>query len=702
MTTPENAPAVASGTATAPASAPAVASGKAAAPGPSPVGAAKKAAVPVSAPPGAPAAAPENADASASVPTSGQVAAPAPETTPTPETTPAPTPDTGALRSLLPVLGAHRVTVLRTCLAALVDQAALVALVTLAAHTVGTAVIEHRAPSAATVGVLIGLVLLRALATWREMDLSHDLAYRVLAELRVRVFDGLARSAPARIAGRRSGDLASTALGDVEALEFFYAHAIAQLLASGLVFAAAATLLGILGPWLLLAVVPVALLLLWSPLLEARGRAERGARTRAALADLSAESTEAVDGLRELLAAGALDRTRARLRSGGRRLARAQQAEQSWETGAGAARDLLVVAAVIGVVAAAAHAAGGGRLDGAWASAAMALALGALAPVAESAAALGRAGSLRAAAARVRAAVDAPAGAPAPAVPVPVPPGPLGLRLRGVRFGYGAAPVLDGLDLTVRPGETVALVGASGAGKTSCAHLLARYWDPQEGTVELVPGDPADPVDLRDLTEEDLRAAVCVVGQEAPLFHGTLAENLRLAAPDATDRELAAAVRTCGLTSVVDALPHGLDTPVGERGATLSGGQRARVALARGLLGRPRVLVLDETTAHLDHRGDAELARALAADLRARTRTTLIIAHRPATVRRADRIAVLEGGRIVEEGTWSELAGPGTAFSRLFSRAAGEIPDRTAGERQEAEESPEEPAAATADSAPPR
>ncbi|MFJ7190876.1 ABC transporter ATP-binding protein [Streptomyces bacillaris] len=674
MTTPENAPAVASG--------------KAAAPGPSPVGAAEKAAVPVSAPPGAPAAASENADASASVPTSGQAAAPAPETTP------APTPDTRALRSLLPVLGAHRLTVLRTCLAALVDQAALVALVTLAAHTVGTAVIEHRAPSAATVGVLIGLVLLRALATWREMDLSHDLAYRVLAELRVRVFDGLARSAPARIAGRRSGDLASTALGDVEALEFFYAHAIAQLLASGLVFAAAATLLGILGPWLLLAVVPVALLLLWSPLLEARGRAERGARTRAALADLSAESTEAVDGLRELLAAGALDRTRARLRSGGRRLARAQRAEQSWETGAGAARDLLVVAAVIGVVAAAAHAAGGGRLDGAWAPAAMALALGALAPVAESAAALGRAGSLRAAAARVRAAVDAPAGAPAPAVPVPVPPGPLGLRLRGVRFGYGAAPVLDGLDLTVQPGETVALVGASGAGKTSCAHLLARYWDPQEGTVELVPGDPAHPVDLRDLTEEDLRGAVCVVGQEAPLFHGTLAENLRLAAPDATDRELAAAVRTCGLTSVVDALPQGLDTPVGERGATLSGGQRARVALARGLLGRPRVLVLDETTAHLDHRGDAELARALAADLRARTRTTLVIAHRPATVRRADRIAVLEGGRIVEEGTWSELAGPGTAFSRLFSRMAGE--------RQEAEESPEEPAAATADSAPPR
>ncbi|MFJ6608818.1 ABC transporter ATP-binding protein [Streptomyces sp. NPDC091289] len=573
---------------------------------------------------------------------------------------------TGALRSLLPVLGAHRVTVLRTCLAALVDQAALVALVTLAAYTVGTAVTEHRPPTPGTVAVLAGLVLLRALATWREMDLSHDLAYRVLAELRVRVFDGLARSAPARIAGRRSGDLAATALGDVEALEFFYAHAIAQLLASGVVFAVSATVLAALGPWLLLAVVPAALLLIWSPVFEARGRAERGARTRSALAEVSSETVESVDGLRELLMAGALNRRRARLRSAGRRLARAQRAEQSWETGAGAARDLLVVAAVIGVVAAAAHAASAGRLDGAWAPAALALALGALAPVAESAAALGRAGGLRAAAARVRAAVHAPAGAPAPTAPRPAPAGPLGLRLRGVRFGYGGEAVLDGVDLTVRPGETVALVGASGAGKSTCAHLLARYWDPAEGVLELVPPAPAHPVDLRDLTEEELRATVSVVGQEAPLFHGTLAENLRLGAPDATADEVGAVARICGVDLIADALPDGLDTAVGERGATLSGGQRARVALARGLLSAPRVLVLDETTAHLDHRGDAELARALTVD--SATRTTLVIAHRPATVRRADRIVVLDGGRIVEEGTWDELILAGGPLTRLFAR----------------------------------
>ncbi|MFP8942014.1 ABC transporter ATP-binding protein [Streptomyces fenghuangensis] len=570
-------------------------------------------------------------------------------------------PARGSLRALLPALAGHRAMAARTCAAALVEQGSLVALLTLAAHTVGAAVIEGHAPSAATVTALVTLVLVRALATWREMDLSHDLAYRVLAALRVRVFDGLARSAPARIAGRRSGDLAATAMADVEALEFFYAHTTAQLLAAGTVLTGGTAVLAAVDPWLPAAVLPVAALLAAAPFADARERAARGGRTRAAAARLSADTVETVDGLRELLAFGALAGRRRLLADRGRQVGEAQRAEATREAVAAAVRDLLIVVAVLGVVAAAAQSVTSGRLHGAWAPAAMALALSILGPVAESARTLSQAVALRAAAARVGAAAGAPALAPPPAAPRPLPPGPLGVRLHRVRFDYGGGPVLDGVELTVPPGQTLALVGASGAGKSTCAHLLARFWDPSEGEVQLIPAD-GDPVDIREVDDAELRRAVALVGQETPLLHGTLAENLRLAAPEADDGLLDKAARLCGVDRIAP-----MDTPVGERGATLSGGQRARIALARALLVRPRVLVLDESTAHLDNDGDARLAAALEEE----GRTTIVIAHRRATIRRAGRIAVLEGGRIAEEGTWEELtARPGSALNRSLAATA--------------------------------
>ncbi|WP_199547274.1 ABC transporter ATP-binding protein [Streptomyces sp. N35] len=556
-----------------------------------------------------------------------------------------PVPARGSLRALLPALAGHRAMMARTCAAALLEQGSLVTLVTLSAHTVGAAVMTGAAPSGATVAALGVLVLLRALMTWREMDLSHDLAYRVLAELRVRLFDGLARSAPARVAGKRSGDLAATAMADVEALEFFYAHTTAQLLASGVVFTGGAGLLATVEPWLLLAVAPVAVLLTAAPFADARGRTARGTRTRQAAAALSADTVETVDGLRDLLACGPPGGGRAGPAPGGRGRGPAQGAEATWEAMAAAVRDLLIVLAVLGVVAAAAGAVATGRLHGAWAPAAMALALSMLGPVAESARALSQAMGLRIAAARVESGIKAPALAPPPTSPRPLPAGPLGVHLHGVSFAYSDQPVLQEVELTVPAGQSLALVGTSGAGKSTCAHLIARFWDPSAGSVYLT-SEGGEPVDLRDLADADLRTAVAVVGQNTPLFHGTLAENLRLSVPGADDRTLAATAALCGIDRIAP-----LDTHVGERGATLSGGQRARIALARALLARPRVLVLDETTAHLDNVSDAELGAVLADE----QRTTIVIAHRPATIRRADRIAVLEGGRIAEEGTWDEL-----------------------------------------------
>ncbi|REE95238.1 ABC transporter ATP-binding protein [Thermomonospora umbrina] len=563
-----------------------------------------------------------------------------------------------ALRGLLPALRPHRRMVARTIVACLVDQIALVVLVTWLAHGVGRAVIDGTAPGAATVCAFAGLVLLRSVATWREMDLSHDLAYRVLAELRVRVYDGLARSAPARIAGRRSGDLAATAMNDIEALEFFYAHTTARLLASGLVFVCGTAVLGVLDPWLVLAVLPAAAALMAHPLLGDRGRTARGEAVRSATARLSADAVETVDGMRELLARNALDRRRRRLLDSGRRLALAQRAEARHDGAFAAVQDALVVVALVTVVAVVVG-------SGAWAPAALALGVSILAPVAASADALRQAGGLRAAAARVQAAITAPPTAPPSRRPLPLPDGPLGVRLRNVHFSYGGTAVLRGLDLTVPPGRTVALVGASGAGKTTLAHLMARFWDPAAGTVEVSTSNGA--VDLRDLADDDLRSAVALVGQDAALFHGTLRDNLRLAAPNADDDLLDLVIGQCGVDRIAADLPDGLDGIVGERGATLSGGQRARVALARALLTEPRVLILDEATAHVDTVGDAELARHLAV----RDTTTIVIAHRPATIRRADHIAVLEDGRVVEEGTWADLTAAPGALTRLLEPVGG-------------------------------
>jgi len=207
--------------------------------------------------------------------------------------------------------------------------------------------------------------------------------------------------------------------------------------------------------------------------------------------------------------------------------------------------------------------------------------------------------------------------------------------------------VLTGLDLTLHPGETVALVGASGAGKTTLASLIPRLYDVTGGRI-LVDG-----TDVRDLTQETLRAAIGVVTQDPHLFHETIGDNLRYAKPDATMAELDAACRGARIYDMIASLPDGYDTMVGERGYRLSGGEKQRLAIARLLLKNPVVIILDEATSHLDNENEAYVQAAFEEALRGRT--ALVIAHRLTTIRDADRIVVLDAGRIVEEGTHDHL-----------------------------------------------
>ena len=222
------------------------------------------------------------------------------------------------------------------------------------------------------------------------------------------------------------------------------------------------------------------------------------------------------------------------------------------------------------------------------------------------------------------------------------------VELAGVRFGHeGDHAVLDGLDLHVAPGESLALVGATGSGKSTVAGLLARLYDPEGGRVLL------DGVDLRELRLADVRRAVALVFEETFLFSESVAENIRVGRPDAADEDVERAAGLAGAAEFIAGLPDGYETVLGEHGFSLSGGQRQRIAIARAIVADPAVLVLDDATSAVDATKEHEIRSQLATVMRGRT--TLVIAHRPATIALADRVAVLHAGRIVEEGTHEEL-----------------------------------------------
>jgi subfamily B ATP-binding cassette protein MsbA len=243
------------------------------------------------------------------------------------------------------------------------------------------------------------------------------------------------------------------------------------------------------------------------------------------------------------------------------------------------------------------------------------------------------------------------------------------IRYEQVRFAYGEREVLRGIDLAIRPGQVVALVGPSGGGKTTLANLLPRFWDPTGGRISI------DGRDIREFTLESLRCHIAVVGQETVLFNDTVRANIAYGLPGVSQAEIEHAARVAQAHDFIVQLPGGYETRVGERGGLLSGGQRQRIAIARAVLKNAPILVLDEATSALDAESEREVQRALDALMEAgdgRHRTTLVIAHRLSTIRNADLIAVVQDGRITETGRHDELLAKSGEYARLWQIFEGE------------------------------
>ncbi len=463
---------------------------------------------------------------------------------------------------------------------------------------------------------------------YAERLAGHDAAFRILARLRSSAYIRLERLAPAGLAEFRSGDLLSRLVDDVDGLADLWLRVLLPYLIAGIAGAATVGLIALVVPAAALVLAATLIFVAFAvPVVTIRIARRGERRISAERGDLAAASLEVLEGSPEIMVAGATEARLAALAGIDRRLA-AAEARTSTGSGAGTLLSGLAtgVAVWFGLVAGIA-ALRAGQIEG------VMLAVVALTPIAvhEATAGLVPAAAhlpgLAAMAARLLDVTSRPDTVVEPARPEPLPAGPYGLRSRGLRARYSpdAPDALLMPDFDVAPGGRLLVTGPSGSGKSTFAAVAVRFLEPSTGALELV-GSEAE-TDIRRLAGDDVRRVICLCGQDPHVFDTSIVENVRMARPDATDDQVAAALGRAQLAPWINSLPDGLGTLVGEHGARLSGGQRQRLSLARALLADAPVVIFDEPTEHLDE----ATATALLGDLLAATagRTVVMITHRP-------------------------------------------------------------------------